>query len=259
MTVVVPLTQAALRLGIDVKTLRRWLAAAQLPLYPDPQDARTKSVLLEHLSLLAQQHQRHLTPTSAEPSAPVAPSPVPLPAALVALPETLQALQQQITALHQQIATLTQMLQQPPAPPVAPAASPQKTRPPSARATPPTPRPRPVAKAPRKAVPVIPRVEYGVDGRYVVICPKKGLLPLEPDSPEWFDWVKEQASFRFVGKEGSFTAHHWWRVPHGSWRAHRQIRNQSYNQRLAPNQELTIAVLEQAAQALQAHLTQPIA
>ena len=40
-------------------------------------------------------------------------------------------------------------------------------------------------------------------GRYVVICPKKGLLPLEPDTPEWFAWVAKQDSFRFVGKVGS--------------------------------------------------------
>ena len=89
---------------------------------------------------------------------------------------------------------------------------------------------------------------------YVVICPKHGRLSLEPDTPEWFDWVQEQDAFRFVGKEGAFTAHHWWRVPRGAWRTHRQIRNHTYNLRLAPNHELTLAVLEQAAAALQAHL-----
>ena len=251
---IVPLTQAALRLGIDAKTLRRWLADAQLPLHPDPQDARKKGVHAEHLHLLAQQHQRHLTPTSPDPSAHEAASPAPLPAAVMALPEAMGALQAQITALQQQVATLTQLLQKPPAPPLTPPASPQKPPSRSARATPPTPKPRPVAKAPSKPVHVIARVEYRADGHYVVIGPKKGLLPLEPDSPEWFDWVREQDSFRFVGKEGHFTAHHWWRVPHGAWRAHRQIRNHSHNVRLAPNQELTIAVLEQAALALQSHL-----
>ncbi len=65
----------------------------------------------------------------------------------------------------------------------------------------------------------------------------------------------EQDSFRFVGKWGYFTAHHEWRVKKGAWRAHRQIRNHSYTLRLAPAQELTIAVLEQAAQALQTHLS----
>ncbi len=89
----------------------------------------------------------------------------------------------------------------------------------------------------------------------MVICPKQRLLPFEPDTPEWFAWVAEQDSFRFVGKGGHFTAHHEWRVPKGAWRAYRHIRNHNYILRLAPNHELTIAVLEQAAEALQAHLT----
>ena len=88
----------------------------------------------------------------------------------------------------------------------------------------------------------------------MVICPKHGLLPFEPDTQEWFAWLAEQSSFRFVGKVGSFSAHHEWRVPKGAWRAHRHIRNQNYILPLAPNQELTIVVLEQAAAALQAHL-----
>src|SRR5258708_39937365 len=111
------------------------------------------------------------------------------------------------------------------------------------------------SKTPPRLTHVLPRVEYGKEGRYVVMCPKHGLLPLEPDTPEWFAWVAKQSSFRFVGKLGRLTAHHEWRVPRGAWRAHRQIRNHSYTLRLAPTQELTIAVLAQAAEALQAHLT----
>ncbi|GAC1592838.1 MAG: hypothetical protein NVS4B1_37450 [Ktedonobacteraceae bacterium] len=88
----------------------------------------------------------------------------------------------------------------------------------------------------------------------MVICPKQGVLPFEPDTPEWFAWVAKQSSFRFVGKSGSFSAHHEWRIPKGTWRAHRHIRNHSYTLRLAPNHELTITVLEQTAEALQAHL-----
>ncbi len=102
---------------------------------------------------------------------------------------------------------------------------------------------------------VIPRVEYAQEGRSVVICPKHGVLSFEPDTPEWFAWVAQQSSFRFVGKEGHFTAHHEWTTSRGAWRAHREIRNHSYNLPLAPNQHLTIAVLEQAAHSLHAHLT----
>jgi hypothetical protein len=251
---VVPLTQASLRLGVDAKTLRRWLADAGLPLQPDPQDARKKGVRLEHLHLLARLHQRSLAPLCAEPSAPQTASPAPLPAAVLALPEALDALQAQITALQQQVADLTHLLQHRPPEPANPPAQPEKTRRRSPKPAPPIPKTPAAAKAASKPVPVIPRVEYGADGRYVVICPKKGRLPFEPDSAQWFDWLKEQSSFRFLGTSGHFTAHHEWRVKKGAWRAHRHIRNHSYTLRLAPVQELTSAVLEQAAEALQAHL-----
>jgi hypothetical protein len=111
-----------------------------------------------------------------------------------------------------------------------------------------------VTAPPRKPVHVNPRVEWSSEGRYVVICPKKGLLPLEPDTPAWFTWLAEQSSFRFVGQAGHFSAHHEWRTPNGAWRAHRHIRNHGYSLRLAPSPELTMAVLEQVATVLQAHL-----
>src|SRR6266567_3736650 len=38
------------------------------------------------------------------------------------------------------------------------------------------------------------------------------------------------------------------------WRAHRNIRNHTYNLRLGATEDLTIAALEQAAAALHAHL-----
>ena len=250
---------ATRRLGIDAKTLRRWLVEAQLPLQLHPHDGRKKGVSSEHLQLLARLHQRSLAPLPEESAAPEAGAPPELAAALLAVPEQLAALQAQITALHHQVAALTLLLQQQTPPPVSPPtqAQPSKTSKRSAR--PAAPRARPavsaVATTPRKPVHVIPRVEYGEEGHYVVICPKHGLLPLEPDTPEWFAWLTEHDSFRFVGRAGHFTAHHEWRVPKGAWRAHRHLRNRVYIQRLAPTQELTLAVLEQAALALQAHLT----
>jgi transposase len=246
--------EAARRLGIDAKTLRRWLADAHLPLQDYPHDGRKKGLSGEHLQVLARLHQRSLAPLPLEPPAPTPGEPE-LSAVLLALPETLCALQAQVAALQQQVAELSHLLQQ--HAPASPAAlTPQArtaARPPKPAS--PAPRSRPVVKPPRKPVHVIPRVEYGHEGHYVVICPKQGLLPLEPDTPEWFAWVTKQSSFRFVGRAGHFTAHHEWHVPRGAWRAHRQIRNHSYTLRLAPNQELTLAVLEQAAEALQAHLT----
>lgn len=254
---VVSVAEAARRLGIDAKTLRRWLADAQLPLPSHPGDGRKKGLSDDHLQALARLHQRRLAPLPQEAPAPIPAEPPPsLPAALLALPETLSTLQTQIAALQQQVAALTHLLQQHeqrPTLPATPAQQPSRARRPPKPASS-APRSRPAAKPPRKPVHVIARVEYGEQGHYVLICPKRGLLPFEPDTPEWFAWVAEQSSFRFVGKLGHFSAHHWWRVPRGAWRAHRKIRNHTYNLRLAPTQELTIAVLEQAAAALQAHL-----
>ena len=253
----VSVAQATTRLGIDAKTLHRWLAEAQLPLHSCPQDGRKKGVSDEDLQALARRHQRSLTPPPPEPPVPVAGAGPALPTALLALPERLDALQTQIAALQQQVTALTRLITQHRQEPVIPAASTQQAKSASRPSKPasPAPRSRPAAKLPRKPVHVIPHVEYGDEGHYVVICPKHGLLAFEPDTPEWFAWVAAQSSFRFVGKEGSFSAHHEWRVKRGAWRAHRQIRNHGYHLRLAPTQELTIAVLEQAAEALQAHLT----
>lgn len=257
----VSLAQATHRLGIDVKTLHRWLCDAQLALQCHPDDGRKKGVSSEHLHLLARLHQRSLAPLPQESAAPEVLAPPELSAVLLAMPEHLAALQAQISALQHQVADLTRLMQQP-RPDLALPLTPKKPSSPLRQRAKPTPSAsssRPVAsasaKTPPKPVHVIARVEYGKGGRYVVICPKGGLLPFEPDTPEWFAWVAKQEAFRFVGKAGHFTAHHEWRVPKGAWRAHRHIRNHSYTLRLAPTHELTIAVLEQAAQALQAHLT----
>lgn len=244
-------------LGVDAKTLHRWLASAQLPLQRHPHDGRKKGLSQEHLQLLARLHQRSLPSLPEVPPVPLKSEEPPWPADLLALPQQLSCMQAQLSALQQQIAELSHLLPQPVPPPAGAAApsAPSKTRPRSPEPAPPAPHARPVAKTPRQPVHVIPRVEYGSQGRYVVICPKRGVLPFEPDSPEWFAWVAEQEAFRFVGKMGHFSAHHEWRIPQGAWRAYRKIRNHNYILRLAPNHELTIAVLEQVAEALQAHLT----
>jgi transposase-like protein len=248
----VSLTEACQRLGIDAKTLHRWLQETQLSLQSHPHDARKKGVSEHHLQMLARLHHRHLTGCEEQ-----APAQLPtVPASLLALPEQLCAMQAELVTLQQQVAALTRLLTEPKPQPVSPLPA---TKPPNTtkqKAQPARSAQAVVAKTKTPANPthIIPRVEYSEDGRYVVICPKKGVLPFEPDTEEWFAWVREQESFRFVGKGGYFTAHHWWRVPRGAWRAHRKIRNHNYNLRLAPNHELTIAVLEQAAEVLQAHL-----
>ncbi len=258
----VSVAEAACHLGIDVKTLRRWLCDAQLSLQCHPHDGRKKGMSLEHLQVLARLHQRCLAPLFQEPPTPVKCEVPPLPAELLALPEQLCAMQAQLAALQQQVAALTCLLTEskPESARKLPVPKPSNTVQPPAKPISPALRSRPAASAtakttaPAKPTHIIPRVEYGEQGHYVVICPKHGVLPFEPDTPEWFAWVAQQDSFRFVGKSGHFTAHHEWRVKKGAWRAHRHIRNHSYTLRLAPAPELTIAVLEQAAEALQAHL-----
>lgn len=243
---IISLNEACQRLSIDAKTLRRWLTTAGLPLVPDAQDARKKGITIQHLHQLAYQHHRRL-PADALDAPSADPQPL-LPPALLHLPEQLAALQHQILLLQEQVTDLSRLLHQRTADPVEPVPPPHPPSP--LRAV----RPRPRSKAvPRSKVHVIPQVEWDQHGRYVVVDPKHGVLSVEPDSPAWFAWVKQQDSFRFVGQAGHFSAHHEWKLPHGAWRAHRQIRGHSYNIRLALAQDLTIAVLEHAAQEMQHH------
>lgn len=259
----VSLADTCRRLGIDAKTLHRWLAEAELALQCHPHDGRKKGVSEEYLQVLASQHHRRLAGCEEQGSAQLSGQASALQASLLKLPEQLAAMQAQLVALQQQVADLTRLLTQPRPEPVRklPPTKPSSTVKQRAKAARSALRSRPATsaaaktKTPAKPVHVIPRVEYDHEGHYVVICPKHGVLPFEPDSEEWFAWLREHDSFRFVGKAGHFSAHHEWRVKNGAWRAHRHIRNRVYIQRLAPTKELTIAVLEQAAAALQAHLT----
>src|SRR5947207_7865725 len=102
----VSLAEAARRLGIDVKTMHRWLAEAQISLHSYPEDGRKKGVSQEHLQVLARLHQRSLAPLPEESAAPQALAPPELSAALLAVPEQLASLQAQISALQHQVADL---------------------------------------------------------------------------------------------------------------------------------------------------------
>jgi hypothetical protein len=105
----------------------------------------------------------------------------------------------------------------------------------------------------RKHPHVLPLVEYGAQGNYVVISPEQGLLSFEPDSPEWFAWLSTLPSFRFVGKYGRFTAFRGYQCSsRTSWWAHRQIHNHSHRRRLGLTASVTIEGLELAASSLQA-------
>ena len=173
----VSVAEATRHLGIEVKTLHRWLADAQLPLQSHPCDGRKKGMSYEHLQELAHLHQRSLAALLQVPPTPVKSEVPELSAALLALPEQLSTLQAQISALQQQVADLTLLLRQQVHPPERAAPTPQnKTSKRTPKPAPPAPRPRPATKPPRKPIHVIPRVEYGKQGQYGVICPKHGLL-----------------------------------------------------------------------------------
>jgi hypothetical protein len=105
----------------------------------------------------------------------------------------------------------------------------------------------------RKHPHILPLVEYGAQGTYVVISPEQGRLSFEPDSPEWFAWLSTLPSFRFVGQHGRFTAFRGYQcTSHTSWWAHRQIHSHSHRHRLGLTASVTIECLELAASSLQA-------
>jgi len=260
----IALTDCCRLLVIDPKTFRRWLATAQLSLEPHPTDGRSKGLPSEQLSQLATAHRRTLAPGQTQPpphppssrpeqacAAPAAPCQSELLCQLLA---QLATVQEQLGRLSHQLAEL-----QPPAnvDPVHPPALSEQ----APVAIPPAVRPAASDKqqsvqesCSRPPVRVFPLVEYGRDGHYIVICPKEGRLSFEPDSPQWFAWLSSRSSFRFAGQAGHFTAHRESeRLPNAVWRAHRKIRNHTYNQRLAHTPGLTVSVLEQAAATLQAH------
>jgi len=261
----IALTDCCRLLAIDGKTLRRWLAQAQLPVQAHPSDARCKGLAREHLLLLASTHHRRLAGLPEEWPAPAPTAPLPtspeLPAELIMVLQTLSALPAQIAALQQQVADLTALVQPPPPRPAVTIPHPQRR---AARASAPTstkasarslPATSSRAKQPGPSVQVLPLIEYGIQDSYVVICPSHGLLALEPESPAWFAWLATISSFRFVGQHGRFTAHREVeRLPRAAWRAHRSMRSHTYNLRLGSTESLTIATLEQAAATLHAHL-----
>ncbi len=255
---ILSLADCCRHLSIDPKTLRRWLAQAPFTRQPHPQDARLKGLTQEQLRWLAQAHHRHLATLPQEPEGVAPPTPIASPTlpedlrellqALRALPAQLAALQEQVADLNHQFSHLAE-----------PASTTRSRAGVTSKATNSRRRSRDRTKSSKPQRPsqaqVLALVEYAGEGRYVVISPRGGLLPFELDSPAWFAWLSTSSSFRFVGKSGRLTAHReLHNVSRAVWRAHRTIRNHTYNVHLGKTESLTIAALEQAAAALHAHL-----
>ena len=253
-------------LAIDPKTLRQWLTQAQIALSPHPWDARIKCLASEQIQALARMHGRvlqepveELAPPSANARSNEIPSRRDLPDA--DLRARLAQVEAQVATLQAQLTDLTLHLlkerdqrteQRLPAleaqfpnageplpPPSASSRSSEQARPSLAR------------RSPRQRTRLIPLIEYGARGQYVLICPMEGEQHIVPDSPEWFAWLAAFNSFRFIGQQGRLSTY---RNPgRACWMAYRRIHGHRYEYALGHTERLTIARLEQMAATLQAH------
>src|SRR6266516_139219 len=270
-----PLTDCCALLGIDPKTLRHWLHQAQMPLHAHPADGRSKCLSTEQVQHLASIHGRPMalsealapaqvvkSPPHTAPETPASQAETDLLGKLARLETQVATLQAQLTHLacellherelryERRLETLEARVQQTD----TPVASPPQVQT-SAEATKREEGARQEQRLPparRRTRPLLPLIEYGAHGTYVIICPHKGELSLMPDSPEWFAWLASVSSFRFVGKLGRFTACRvFHKGPTHYWQANRVIHQRRYKPYLGVTERLTIDCLEQAAATLQ--------
>ncbi len=283
----VPVATGARLLGIHPKTLRHWLTTAHLPVVAHPTDARIRCVAQEALLEMASRHSRPLPDLAAGATLEQnTVSGVAAESAHGAPSASLADLLQQLSQLHTQLATFQQHLTEltlavlherrgldedllhqrlPPHAASVPqshesglACSQTDGASALAPSSPPAHRSAycllPVEVRARSRVPAL--IEYGAHGQYVTVCAKLGVLSLVPDSPEWFDWLASLTSFRFVGAAGRFSACR--ACENGQytrrWAARRWFHGHDFWHYLGVTDRLTLALLEQAAAALQARV-----
>ena len=285
----IPQMECCTMLGIDPKTLRNWLRHAQLDFVAHPTDARLKCLTSQQVQQLAALHSRPLQPpatasaalrqeasplteTLSPPSSPepnkdqVVDAPASgseaaglrtavsgLEAKVMALQEqlahiTLELLRERSERYERRLSSLEALLSQ-----GTPLLFAKTEEMPvvdhhKARSSQRSPHPGELQARSR----VIPRVELGAAGSYVLICPHEGELAFPTDSPEWFEWLCSLSSFRFIGHSGRFTAY---REGQRDWRAYRSFRGQTHKQSLGTTDRLSIARLEEVAGRLQSRLT----
>ena len=282
---IISLADCCRLLAIDPKTLRRWLSLSHLSVQSHPGDTRLKCLTSEQLQQVAAAHHRSL-PASSELHVPPEISALSTPTSamsetvwgsvvsevsgpLTDLTQQLSSLQAQVAALQHQLALLTEHLQKEQQWRTRVTktlednsldTSSESSLDTSLESSLDTSSESSLEKESvpasidrRKHPHVLPLVEYGTQGKYVVISPEQGMLSFEPDSPQWFAWLSTLPSFRFVSQHGRFTAFRGYQCsPRTSWWAHRQIRNHSHRHRLGLTASVTIASLELAASSLQA-------
>jgi hypothetical protein len=240
-----PLSHVGALLGIDPKTLRLWLHEAALTAVPHPEDARQKCLTLTQVQHLAETHGRplpraFLASAAAPPSLP----PPEVHAQLAQMQQQIFTLPEQVTRLSLALLQLSSARPSPLlAPPTASASAPTVVALPPAPDAPPPPRP------PSRAVPMI---AFTVDGCYQVVDPDKGILPLTPDSPQWFAWLASTNTLTFQGRHGSFTASRRFRRGKRvqSWTVYRCLHSRSCTLYAGMTMTLTTARLEGLAQQL---------
>ena len=275
-----PLTDCCLLLGINPKTLRLWLTAANIPWTLHPTDARLKCLTPPQLHHLADVHGRFLpSPLSLVTSAasPAAPPVASASASSIASPSADTDLQTQVATLQEQVTQLAlcvlhehqwrweEHLSHPGGPqPSSATASVSTGRSAGAthpsRLTPPAPRSAPAdpsSPQPRSRSRALPLIEYGADGSYMAICPTQGVLSLIPDSPEWFDWLASLTAFTFQGAQGRFSTTRKMRQGQRvqAWSAYRSLHGRSCTLYLGVTRHLTLAHLEEMATTIHARLT----
>src|SRR5260370_37150627 len=230
-------------LGIDPKTLRNWLRHAQMQFVTHPMDARLKCLTSEQVQQLARLHARPVQmspPTSAElpVDAPaVAPSEGPPTTAqenetlLVSatplseeadLRKVICGLEAKVTTLQEHLTQLTLELLRERSERYERRLSALEALLPHGPDLSPSPHELPVPMGDRgqesisthgrRLLPaelharsrVLPRVEYGAAGGYVLVCPREGALSFTPDSQARFDWRACFNPFRFLGQTSRF-------------------------------------------------------
>jgi hypothetical protein len=274
-----PLMTCAQLLGIHPKTLHSWLKEANLPLACHPTDARIKCLEQQYLQEVAKRHDRSLPeqasvlvlPEEQVASLPSTGATEPdLMQKLSSLEAKVASLQEHLTTLalallaeregtlERRLATLEVITAELVGGPIVAAPLPHQLIDASTRST----------GAARSALRTLnpaeqqarlrlpPLIEYGADGRYVIMSSLEGELSLLPESAEWFEWLASISSFRFVGQSGRLTAYRETKggKPTRSWSAHRSIHQQRYKRTLGVTDRLTIAWLEHTAALLQANV-----
>jgi hypothetical protein len=100
-------------------------------------------------------------------------------------------------------------------------------------------------------------IAFPVDGCYQVVDPDKGVLPLSPDTPQWFAWLASTNTLTFQGRKGSFPATRRFRRGKRvqSWNVYRCLHGRSCTLYAGMTMTLTAARLEGLAQQLLTRLS----